>query len=268
MQASQKGSNGLYQSGIYKGVISHKRFSPKPHQFSYKISMLGFVLEELDHVTSEHLLLGTQWFNPLQFNEKDYLKSELGSLKQRIANKVKQLGGKWDEYKVFMLVQCRCLGVYFSPINFYYCIDVEGQCSLVLAEVSNTPWNERHYYLVNVDPTQMNDGQQDYIDKKYINKKDFHVSPFMELNMNYHWLIKHSPDDFLINIQNFTPISVANKAEKVFEANMILSKQQLKSFALIKSWLSLPFTVVKIVSLIYWQALKLFIKKIPIVDKT
>jgi len=267
MLISQKRSNGLYQSGIYKGVISHKRFSPKPHQFSYKISMLGFVLEELDQVTAEHLLLGTQWFNPLQFNEKDYLKSELGSLKQRIANKVKELGGKWDECKVFMLVQCRCLGIYFSPINFYYCIDEKGQCSLVLAEVSNTPWNERHYYLVHVAPTQMNDEQQDCTNKKYINKKDFHVSPFMELNMNYQWLIKHSPENFLINIQNFTSTPTPNNGEKVFEANMTLSKQQLKSLTLIKSWLSLPFTVVKIVSLIYWQALKLFIKKIPIVDK-
>lgn len=251
--------NHLFESGVYKGFVSHKRLSPKHHEFSYQISMLGIVVDELDQVTSQHSLLGTQWFNPVRFNEKDYIKSEPGTLKQRIANKVSRLGGEWDGHKVLMIAQCRCLGLYFSPINFYYCFDKNEQCLFMLAEVSNTPWNERHYYLVNLNV----ESECKTKNKLQITKKDFHVSPFMELNMNYHWHISHPSEKILVNIQNFTP----DNSEKVFEVNMKLTKQPLKSLTLIKSWLCLPFTIVKVVTLIYWQALQLFIKKIPIVDK-
>jgi len=245
----------LLQSGLYKGVMSHKRFSPKLHQFSYNISMLGIVLEELEEVTSRYTLFGIRWFNPVRFHEKDYIKSELGTLKQRIANKVKKLGGHWDEHKVLMLTQCRCLGLYFSPINFYYCFDENEQCKLMLAEVSNTPWNERHYYLV--DLSKKRDG------KKHINEKVFHVSPFMPLNMNYHWHVSQPSSKAHVNIQNFDK----DNTEKIFEANMTLTKQPLSTLSFIKSWMSLPFTIVKTVTLIYWQAAKLLLKRVPIVDK-
>lgn len=62
------------ESGIYQGVVSHKRFSPKRHQFSYQLSMLAIVVDELDQITNQHSLFGTQWFNPVRFNEKDYIK--------------------------------------------------------------------------------------------------------------------------------------------------------------------------------------------------
>ena len=243
------------KSGLYTGFISHKRFSPKSHAFSYKISMLGIFIDELEHITRQHRLFGTQWFNPVQFNEKDYLKSEPGTLKQRIVNKVNKLGGNWDGYNVLMITQCRCLGLYFSPINFYYCFDKDDECNLMLAEVSNTPWNERHYYLVNLtNKTEANN----------VTKKAFHVSPFMPLNMNYHWNVSAPSSKAFINIQNFNH----SNTEKVFEANMVLTKQSLSVLSLLKSWLSLPFTAVKIVSLIYWQATKLLLKRVPIVDKS
>ena len=61
------------QSGIYQGSIYHKRFSPKIHEFSYNISMIGLILDELDKVTNKSILLGTRWYNPVRFYEKDYI---------------------------------------------------------------------------------------------------------------------------------------------------------------------------------------------------
>jgi len=259
MNSASTDSSNIISSGIYQGLVCHKRFSPKVNEFSYQVSMLGIMLDELDEVTSKHKLFGTKWFNPVRFNQQDYIKSEPGTLKERIASKVRKLGGKWDAHKVLMIAQCRCLGIYFSPINFYYCFDKDEQCIYMLAEVSNTPWNERHYYLVDVPEEATNEASS----KANISKKDFHVSPFMELSMNYHWQINRPAESLLVNIQNFTQ----NTNEKVFEANMKLTKKPLKTFTLIKSWLSLPFTIIKIVTLIYWQATKLLIKRVPIVDK-
>jgi DUF1365 family protein len=251
---SMSNINNKLESGLYQGSISHKRFTPKVHEFSYNISMMGLVLDELNQITQKSKLLGTKWYNPVRFVEKDYIKSEPGELKQRISSKVQRLGGDWDGSKVLMLVQCRCLGLYFSPINLYYCFNKDNECNLMLAEVSNTPWNEKHYYLVDITPKSGGD--------KNITEKKFHVSPFMEMNMNYHWNATVPNKKAFVNIQNFD----LSNTTKVFEANMKLEKKSINSMTLLASWLSLPFTAIKIVSLIYWQAAKLFIKRIPFVN--
>ncbi len=102
--------SGSSNSGIYWGSVRHRRFSPVSHEFHYRLYMLGIDLDELDAITNLSKVFGTKWFNPLRFNEKDYVKSEPGALKQRILSKVKQLGGDWSEdNKVIMLLSADVL---------------------------------------------------------------------------------------------------------------------------------------------------------------
>lgn len=237
------------QSGIYTGNIRHRRFSPVARTFSYSFSMFSLNPDAIEELTSQYMLFGSRWFNPVRFCEKDYLKSELGSLKQRIALKVAKLGGQWDGNEVMMLVQCRCLGFYFSPVNLYFCFNDDGRCPLMLAEVSNTPWQERHYYLVNVEQPQLT-------------QKYFHVSPFMPLDMHYQWRVKPPGDKLFVHLEN---LDKSPQAKKVFDATMALTRQPMSSLAMIKAWFSLPFSAIKIVTLIYWQALKIFIRGVPFI---
>jgi len=235
-------------SGIFCGQVVHRRFEPVLHKFKYKMSMFGIDIDEINHISQKFALFGTSKFSPVKFNQKDYIVNEPGDLKERIASKVKSLGGKWDGTKVLMLIQCRCLGIYFSPVNFFYCYNKDGSCELMLAEVSNTPWNERHYYLIDVLNPDMT-------------KKTFHVSPFMQLNMKYKWRVSEPLEKVNISIANHFEETEA----AVFDAHLTLRKTPLTSLNLIKSWISLPLMVFKIVTLIYWQALKLFIKRVPFV---
>lgn len=245
-----------HRSGLYQGSVTHRRFSPRKNSFTYQIAMLGIDLDELEDVIDQHWLLGKNWFNPIRFFEKDYLKNDPGTLRQRIENKVAKLGGDWDGTRVLMLAQCRCLGIYFSPINLYYCFEQSGNCKYMLAEVSNTPWNQRHYYLVDMKSSELT-------------PKEFHVSPFMTLDMQYRWRLTTPGQNIKVNIDNISSkhgLENGLKNEKLFDVAMRLNKKKITTIELGKSWITLPFSVIKVLSLIYWQALKLVAKRIPFIS--
>ena len=219
--------------------------------------MLALDVSEVEKAGEGIGLFGFSWFYPLRFVEKDYLRSEPYDLKQRIVNKVLQLGGHTNIHRIVMLVQVRSFGVYFSPANFYFCYDENDKCTQMLAEVSNTPWNERHYYLVDL----LNKIEQ-------VNKKAFQVSPFMDLDMSYFWHVKAPSKDnskLVINIENKRIDALTGKVDKLFDANLNLEKQSFNQRNLLRVWCQLPVMTIKVVLGIYWQALKLFVKRIPFI---
>ncbi|PTP74414.1 DUF1365 domain-containing protein [Vibrio splendidus] len=241
-------------SGIYWGNVRHRRFGDITHEFSYQLYMMGLDLDELPQTTARSVLFGTRWYNPIRFVESDYLAEkkenattdEPKSLKQRIASKVQKLGGVWsDSNRVTMLAQCRCLGIYFSPINCFFCYDETGDCKYMLAEVSNTPWRERHYYLIDMH-------------QELKVKKEFHVSPFMDLNMTYFWKIKPPAKRTLVHIES-------RRDNKLFDATLALTKQSVTKTNIRRTVFKIPAMTIKVVMGIYYQALKLFLKKVPFV---
>lgn len=243
------------RSYLYLGNISHRRFLPKKHSFKYSLYMLAIDVSDTENKSKSLGLLGFSWFYPLRFFEKDYLRGEPHSLRQRITNKVRLLNGYKDIEKIIMLVQVRCFGIYFSPANFYFCYDSAGKCTQMLAEVSNTPWNERHYYWVDL-----------LSENEKVNRKAFQVSPFMDLDMSYFWHVKppcNKDEKLVINIKNKRVDNEKNITEKLFDASLVMKKQPLTKTNLSKVWCQLPIMTVKVVFNIYWQALQLFIKRIP-----
>lgn len=232
------------QSALYTGKVFHARHVPKKHSFSYSIFLFWLDLDEISDIEQQVSGFSASGWSPVRFRRTDYLDDNSDSLKENALSRMSELAGRRLEGKVFLLGQLRLWGLYFSPVNFYYLLQPNGSYSHVLAEVSNTPWNKRHCYLVDLET------QEDC-------QKAFHVSPFNPMDMLYRWNIAQPGQQLTLNLSCI-------KQTRHFDANLQLKKQPLNSKTLFYVMLSIPSMTVKTVLGIYWQALKLFLKRMPV----
>ncbi|WP_372871919.1 DUF1365 domain-containing protein [Shewanella sp.] len=254
-------------SGIFFGHVSHQRLGPVRHSFSYPMAMLVMDLDELPRLASLSSLFGFDWFRPLRFRAEDYLVSGAAddtagtkdkrpepavlALKQRVLAKACDLGAQGELNRVVFAGQVRHFGFYFSPVNFFFICDGEKQRYL-LAEVSNTPWNERHCYLVDIN--------QAHEQGLALNDKVFHVSPFMTLDMRYRWQVDVNSECFRLQIDN-----ERDGGERLFRAGLQLRGQPFDRAGLNQFFKRFPMLTAYILYGIYRQALSLFRKGVTFV---
>lgn len=236
---------GKLESAIYTGKVHHQRFVPKTHKFDYQIYLYWLKLSEIPELSStlNNFSTNKDKWSWVKFIRDDYLGTDV-CLQTSVLNRMSELKGTKLAGEVFFLGQARTFGMYFSPVNFYYLREANGHFSHLLAEVSNTPWNERHHYLVDLDDQQDQD-------------KNFHVSPFNPMDMQYQWRVQQPSERLRLQLS-------CVKEEKHFTAALNLEKKALNNANLRKSLLSIPSMTIKTVLGIYWQATKLFFKRVPI----
>lgn len=236
----------LYSSHLLVGTIQHRRFIPVLHSLSYPLFMPCIDLDELPELEKEVWGFGQRWWHWAQFRRSDYLGT--GSLKKAVQNKVFELTGLKYTGKVLAICHLRYLGIYFSPVNFYYLFDEGSQWCYMLAEVSNTPWNERHYYAISAEPGEGGANWQ--------HQKSFHVSPFNPMDQTYIWKLKPLGKQLMIHLE-------CHRKQKEFEATLAMKPQPLCSRNLLFLLVKTPIMAVKVVIGIYWHALKLWVKRAP-----
>jgi len=240
------------ESAIYKGFVRHRRFSPVHHQFDNKIFMLLLKVEEIPQILESFWQIGSRKFSWARFRREDYIGQTDEPVDQAVKTKIAQklsVDPLTIVGDVYMLVHLRYLGFYFSPLNLYY-LKCGGEFKYMLAEVSNTPWHEKHYYLVDLENI-------------HPQHKEFHVSPFNPMTQNYTWRIIPPESD---QEKCLVHLKVSNRETEnvsVFDATLSLNKCPLNQTALTRVLLKTPTQTLTIALGIYWQAFKLFLKKAP-----
>ena len=244
------------QSAIYAGRLRHRRFFPKRHEFSYSSTMFYLDLDELPDLFSETPFWSLNRANIGSFRRKDYLGDPALPLIDEVRKKARELTGSCPAGPVRMLTNLRIFGFCFNPVTFYYLFGADAQMpELIIAEVNNTPWNERHIYVVRCDASGKTKSEF---------AKEFHVSPFNPLDMQYHWVSTSPSETLLVHMENHGATDTDYGIH--MDATLTLERKPWSAKTLNKILFSQPWAAVKVPVAIYWQALRLLIKGAPVYD--
>ena len=234
-------------SAIYSGKVRHRRHSPKEHKFSYRLFLNWIDLDEVDEIFKYPPFLGRGQFPSLiSFNRKKYFNPDKPHLKEAVKDRIEDDLGFRPEGKVYILTTLQYLGYCFNPVSFYYAYDNQKKLQAVAAEINNTPWDQRFTYCLDL----RNSNQKAF-------EKEFHVSPFMPMDMNYKWFFPPPKNGLSVHMQNF------KDGELKFDATLKLKRVPYSLKNMIKHAFIYPAMPFKISMGIYIHALRLWMKKIP-----
>lgn len=241
------------QSCIYRGSVRHRRFHPTLHAFSYSLFMMYLDLEELPTLFTGRWLWSSERFALAQFRRADHLGDPHLPLDRAVRDLVEQRLGQRPQGPIRLLTHLRYFGYCFNPVSFYFCYDPSGRrVETIVAEVTNTPWNEQYSYVLG-EAFNKAPGNK----KHYRFGKTFHVSPFIDMDTDYDWRFCEPGRQLTIHMEN------RNAGGKFFDTTMTLTRKEISGAALAIALARYPFMTGKVIAAIYYQAFRLWLKKVP-----
>lgn len=241
------------KSCIYEGQVRHRRFAPRRHEFSYGLYLMYIDLDELPALFDGFSLWSSRRFNLAWFRRADHLGDPDQPLDRVVRDTVEASTGLRPVGPIRLLTHFRYLGYGFNPVSFYYCFNKQDErVEAIVCEVNNTPWGEQHVYVL---PEKDNMGRGEHM--QFRRSKEFHVSPFMPMDIEYDWRF-NKPGEYLnVHMENH------REGVKLFDATLKLERLSMNSFNLARVLVQYPWITVKVVAGIYFEALRLWLKKTP-----
>ena len=235
-------------SCLYEGTVRHRRRGAVCDEFGHRLFMAYLDLDELPELFDGRRLWSARRPALAWFRRADYLGDPDVPLADAVRALVLQRTGKPADGPIRMLAHLRCFGHCFNPVSFYYCYDAAGQrVRAVVAEVTNTPWGERHAYVLDVE------GSASLMSGRFA--KELHVSPLMSMDHVYDWRLTEPAERLSVHIESRRPTG-----ESVFDVTLTLRRRELTPRSMAGALARYPFLTVRILARIYGHALRLRIK--------
>jgi hypothetical protein len=245
----------MLKSCIYEGTIRHRRFRPVANAFRYRLFLVYLDLAELEQVFALHPLWSCERPNIAWFRRGDHFGDPRVPLEQAVRDLVEVRTGRRPAGPVRVLCHMRYFGHCFNPASFFYCWDPsDTRVDTIIVEIHNTPWGERHTYVLdrarNEHPVAAWHRHQ--------MAKEFHVSPFIDMNIRYDWRFREPGEELKVHMVDY------QKGARLFDASLALRRTEITPNSLTRVLVRYPLMTVKVVAMIYWQALRLKRKGAPV----
>lgn len=238
----------FWASAIYEGTVAHRRRTPVAHAFRSRLFLMCIDLDELPQLFDGMPLWSARRPAPAWFRRADYLGDPAVPLADAVRDLVQERLGTRPAGPVRMLAHLRYFGHCFNPVAFYWCYAPGGErVEAIVAEVTNTPWRERHAYVAAAS------GNDEHVLESR-HDKAMHVSPFMAMEMEYRWRISSPGERIAVAIET------RRDGEPVFEAHLALRRRPISRGALLGVLARYPAMTLRVVAGIYGHALRLRLK--------
>jgi DUF1365 family protein len=211
-------------------------------------------LAELPTLFDNHPFWSYEGFNIASFRRRDHFGDPAIPLEQALADLVENRLGSRPNGPIRLLTHLRYYGHCFNPASFYYCYNsADTEVETIVVEIHNTPWRERHCYVLSAE---QNEHPVKYW-RRHQFAKAFHVSPFIDMDIHYDWRFREPQESLQVHMIDY------QGGEKLFDASLALQRRKISRSSLNGVLLRYPVMTGKVITMIYWQALRLVLKKTP-----
>lgn len=243
----------MMESCIYEGWVRHRRPPPVEHAFRFPLFMMYLDLDELPYVFRRRWLWSERRPALARFRRDDHLGDPALPLDVCVRDLVEERTGRRPHGPVRLLTHLRYVGHVFNPLSLFYCFADDGRrLEAVVAEVTNIPWKERHAYVMAAEAPG-GKGLQ-----RFRTPKELHVSPFMDMELAYHWFVRAPERRLNVHIE-----SRRTDGELSFDATLMMQRVEIDGRSLARALLRYPVMTAQVVGAIYWQAYRLRRKNAP-----
>ena len=234
------------RSALYVGSVLHRRLRPRPHHFRYRAFWLLIDLDELPRLSESLRLFSHNKINLFSLHDADHGDGSSTPLSVQIERQLDAAGLDAGGGRICLLTMPRTFGCGFNPLSIYFCHRADGTLAALVYQVHNT-FGERHSYVIPVQQATSGSLHQRC-------RKELHVSPFLDMNLNYEFRVTGPNDRLAVGIRASTP------SGPLITAVLTGARKALTDRTLMRIGMAMPAVTAKVIAAIHWEALRLWLK--------